>query len=94
MTNQDIEEAWIAAWDRLYQLIGGREGLLFALPDWREVSREELEGWIQDQAYDGYRVCLEQVWLRGRPAVRAVSREPISADFPEQPAETDPHPPE
>lgn len=94
MTNQDREEAWIAAWDRLYQLIGDRWGLLFVLPDWREVSREELKGWIQDQAYEGHRVRLEEVWLRGKPAIRGLLGGRISPDSPEQPAASDPNLPE
>ena len=94
MTNLDREEAWIETWDRLGQMTAGRRGLLFVLPDGKEVSREELEGWIQDQAYEGHRVCLEEVWLRGRPAIRGVLGEPIPADSPGQPAEPDPGPPE
>ena len=94
MTNLDREEAWIAAWDRLYQLTRGRGGLLFVLPDWKEVSQEELKGWIQDQAYEGHRVCLEEAWLRGRPAIRGVLGEPFPADSPGQPAEPDLDPPE
>lgn len=64
------EEAWIDRWGELYDLIGQKPNLLFCDANWQEITKDEAFGFIQDEAYEGYFVEYEEVWFKGKEAIR------------------------
>ena len=55
MSNADIEELWIDAWNQLYTLRGERRDVVCLL---------------QDSVYAGYQVHTAEVWYQGRKAIQ------------------------
>jgi hypothetical protein len=73
MSNTNIEMIWVDAWNELYDLIGSRKKVICLLPDFKEVSLDDCKGWLQDSAYDGFKLGLKEVWYKGHKAIQ-VSR--------------------
>ena len=72
-TNDEIETEWVNAWDQLYELIGDRRNVVCVLPDWKTVSVEDCQGWLQTSAYKGYTLTVRETWHAGEKAI-AVDR--------------------
>jgi len=68
-SNAEIEQRWIDAWEDVYELVGGRWGVMCLLPDGTIVDVDACLGWIQDAVYDRRLVTVKQVWIRGKPGV-------------------------
>ena len=73
MSNADIEMIWVDAWNDMYNMIGSRKNVIFLQPDFSEVSLDDCQGWLQDSAYDGYKLGMKEVWYKGKKAIQ-VSR--------------------
>jgi hypothetical protein len=68
-TNTEIEECWIDAWNELYDIIGEKQQVNCLLPDGSVVDLEACQGWLQESAYQGYRLKVETGWVLGRYGV-------------------------
>jgi hypothetical protein len=72
--NDDVEQQWIEAWNDLYELLKEhhgdvRYGVRCLLPDGRVTDIEECLGWLQDSAYDRYRLTVARGWVWGKPGI-------------------------
>ncbi|MBL9043397.1 MAG: hypothetical protein JNM83_17420 [Myxococcales bacterium] len=76
MSNADIEELWIDAWNQLYTLRGERRDVVCLLPDGQRCTFEDCLGWLQDSVYAGYQVHSAEVWYQGRKAIQVSRSEP------------------
>ena len=72
MSNADIEMVWADAWNDLYDLTGSRKNIMFLLPDLTEVSFDDCQAWLQDSAYDGYKLGMKEVWYKGKKAIQVL----------------------
>jgi hypothetical protein len=68
-----MEEEWIEAWNDLFDLVGKRWQVSCLLPDYSIVDIEACKGWLQDSAYCGYFLKVEEGWVEGRRGI-VVSR--------------------
>jgi hypothetical protein len=71
--NSEVEQAWIDAWNDLADLAGALWDAACLLPDFRCVSVNERQLWLQKYAYEGYSLALNEVWHEGRRGI-AVNR--------------------
>ena len=76
-SSADRERQWIDAWNDLFDIVGSRTDVRCKLPDGTVVDLENCKGWLQEQAYAGWHVGvqeskfgdrLEVVASRWRPA--------------------------
>jgi hypothetical protein len=58
-TNAERETWWIDAWNDLYDIVGTRSNARCKLPDGAIVGVEDCKGWLQDQAYAGWKVGVK-----------------------------------
>jgi hypothetical protein len=72
-TNTELEERWIGAWNDLFEVVGERWKVSCLLPDGFVVDIETCQGWLQDSAYEGYCLKVEEGWVKGERGV-VVSR--------------------
>jgi hypothetical protein len=68
-TNTEREMRWIKAWNDLFYIIGTRKKVDCLLPDGSIVDIETCQGWLQNAAYDGYRLKIEEGWIKGKLGV-------------------------
>lgn len=73
MNNTEIEMEWIDAWNDLSELAGDRYDVVYLLPDWKEITLKECQGWLQTSAYQGYKLSVGEVYYQGKKALQ-VSR--------------------
>ena len=64
------EEAWLDGWNELYEKLKQEPDLILITLDWLEMSQDETLGYIQNEAYAGYRAVYQQVWYKGRKALQ------------------------
>lgn len=62
-SNADIEMRWVDTWDKLLEIVGGRQGVPCQLPDLSVVDVEGCKGWLQKSVYEGYIVHVEEGWV-------------------------------
>jgi hypothetical protein len=55
-SNADQERWWIDAWNDLFDIVGRRTVGRCKLPDGTVVDVEACKGWLQEQAYAGWKV--------------------------------------
>jgi hypothetical protein len=55
-TSSEREMRWIDAWNDMYDIIGMRWQFDCLLPDGSVVDIDTCQGWLQDSAYDDYRL--------------------------------------
>jgi hypothetical protein len=56
ISKSDQEKWWIDAWNDLYDIVGARTNVRCKLPGGTVVDVEGCKGWLQEQAYDGWKV--------------------------------------
>jgi hypothetical protein len=71
--NTELEERWIDAWNKLFDIVGERRQFDCLLPDGSIADLETCKGWLQDSAYQGYLLKVEAAWVKGKQGV-VVSR--------------------
>jgi hypothetical protein len=69
------EQIWIDAWNDLYDLLKDKDNIKLLLPDWSEVSLDEMQGWIQQTAYENKLVRFDRVWYKGQKALQVITQE-------------------
>lgn len=69
VNNTELEERWIDAWSDLYEILGERWKVDCLLPDGLIVDIETCQEWLQDSAYEGYQLKVEESWVKGRRGV-------------------------
>jgi hypothetical protein len=55
-SKSDQERWWADAWNDLFDIVDERTDARCKLPDETVVDVEVCKGWLQDQAYDGWKV--------------------------------------
>jgi hypothetical protein len=70
-SNTELEMRWVDAWNDLYEIVGGHDGVKCQLSDGLIVSVEECKDWLQESAYEGYSLRIERGQVLGRPGVIA-----------------------
>lgn len=69
--NADLERRWIDAWNDLFEIVGSRTDVRCKLPDGTVVDVEGCKGWLQEQAYAGWHVAVQESTFDGRLEVAA-----------------------
>ena len=69
--NTELEERWIEAWNNLFDIVGERWKVSCLLPDGSVVDFETCQGWLQDSAYEGYCLKVEEGWVEGERGIVA-----------------------
>lgn len=64
--NTEIEERWVEAWNNLFDIVGERWQVNCLLPDGAIVDIETCKGWLQESAYQGYCLRVEEGWIKGK----------------------------
>ena len=77
VSNADIEQRWIDAWNDLLDLVRGRGNVPCQLPDGSVVTVDGCKAWLQERAYEGQRVGVKSGWVEGRQAVIAEILDPL-----------------
>jgi hypothetical protein len=67
----DIEMRWVQAWSDLYEITGPSADMRCILPDGQLVDVEVCKGWLQDSAYQGWLVKVEEGQQDGQRIVIA-----------------------
>jgi len=62
---------WVNAWSELMEIVKKRWDVRCMLPDYTVVSVKECQAWLQDSAYEGFRVSVRPGFVLGRPGVHA-----------------------
>jgi hypothetical protein len=70
-SNAEIEERWINAWSDLFELTRGRRDVPCQLPDYSVVTIEACQAWLQEKAYEGQLLEVNEGWVDGRQGVVA-----------------------
>jgi hypothetical protein len=65
-TNTEMEERWVDAWNDLYDVFGGVGAGDCALPDGSVIDFEACQSWLQQSAYEGYRLAVTAGTRDGR----------------------------
>ena len=73
ISNTELEERWIDAWNDLQDITGERWQVSCLLPDGSVVNVEICQGWLQESAYEGYYLKVEAGWVLGKQGI-VVSR--------------------
>jgi hypothetical protein len=68
-TNIQLEERWIEAWNALFDIVRERWQVNCLLPDGSVVDIETCKGWLQESAYQGYCLKVEEGWINGKRGV-------------------------
>lgn len=68
-TNAEIEERWVEAWNDLFDVVGERWQVECLLPDGWIVDIETCKGWLQESAYQGCCLRVEEGWVRGKRGI-------------------------
>lgn len=71
--NTETEERWIEAWNDLFDIVGKRWQVSCLLPDGSITDIETCKSWLQESAYEGYCLKVEEGWVKGKRGV-VVSR--------------------
>ncbi|MBE9014529.1 hypothetical protein IQ250_30515 [Pseudanabaenaceae cyanobacterium LEGE 13415] len=71
-TNAEIEERWIEAWNDLFDIVEERWRVSCLLPDGSIVDTETCKGWLQESAYQGYCLKVEEGWVNGERGIVAL----------------------
>ncbi len=68
MTKSNLEQemVWINAWNDLCDLITLHPDAYILLSDYKVVSEDEAQGWIQDAAYDDYDLEFSMIYFSRR----------------------------
>jgi hypothetical protein len=77
-SNADLEQRWIDAWNDLYDIVGSRTDVRCMLPDGTVVDVEGCKNWLQEQAYDGWEIAVQELKFDGRLEVAASRSRPDS----------------
>jgi hypothetical protein len=74
-SNTELEERWIDAWNDLFDMVEDRERWRVSclIPDGSVVDFETCQGWLQDSAYKGYYLKVDEGWVNGKRGI-VVSR--------------------
>ena len=72
----EVEMVWLDGWNTLYDAFETKPVILID-QEYRERSLDEMQTFIQEQAYSGYRVVFSNLWFRGKAAIRIVQGSPI-----------------
>jgi hypothetical protein len=59
-TSTEREMRWVDAWNDLFDIVGTRWQVDCLLPDGSIVDLDTCQGWLQDSAYDDYRLTLQE----------------------------------
>lgn len=51
---------WVDAWNDLFDIVGTRWQVDCLLPDGSIVDLDTCQGWLQDSAYDDYRLTVQE----------------------------------
>ena len=65
-SNADLERRWIDAWNDLFDIVGSRTDVPCHLPGGTVVDLEGCKGWLQEQAYAGWHVAVQESRSDGR----------------------------
>ncbi|MCU0535365.1 MAG: hypothetical protein MUD14_15865 [Hydrococcus sp. Prado102] len=68
-TNAEIEERWVEAWNDLFDIVGERWQVDCLLPDGLIVDTETCKGWLQESAYQGYCLKVEEGRVKGKRGI-------------------------
>ncbi len=69
------EQKWIDAWSELYDLIQDNNEIKLLLPDWSVVSLDDMQGWLQESAYQNKTFRFEWTWYKGQKALQVITQE-------------------
>ncbi len=69
LSNLEQEEAWIQAWDELDILMDKNSESYLLLPEYREASLSEVQGWIQGAAYESNRTTFKIEYDKGKNSI-------------------------
>ena len=67
---------WVNAWNDLLDLVGDRHDVACVLPDGTVMTVEQCKGWLQDSAYCGYSLSLNETFHKGCKAIAANRAKP------------------
>lgn len=68
------EQKWIDAWNELYDLIQDNNEIKLLLPDWSVVSLDDMQGWLQESAYQNETFRFEWIWYKGQKALQVITQ--------------------
>ena len=71
LSSLEQEELWVEGWEALYRLHDNGRKILIN-EQWQEISLEEAQGLIQDNAYQSRAWNFEEVFFHGRSAIRII----------------------
>jgi hypothetical protein len=60
---------WVEAWNDLFAIVGERWQVNCLLPDGSVVDIDTCQGWLQNSAYQGYYLRVEEGWVNGKRGV-------------------------
>ena len=69
LSNLEQEESWLRGWDELDDLMAKNPECYVMLPEYKEVTLSEAQGWIQDAAYESNRVVFKTEYYKGKNSI-------------------------
>ena len=69
LSSLEQEELWVEGWEALYRLHNNGRKILIN-EQWQEISLDEAQVLIQDNAYESRTWNFEKVFFRGASAIR------------------------
>lgn len=69
LSNLEQEDLWLSAWDELYELLEKYGEAFLLLPEYLESSLEDVQGWIQDEAYRSRKIVFQIEFYKGRESI-------------------------
>ena len=68
--NWQQEQAWIDKWNYFYDRQKEQKYQLFLDSDYSEIMEDDVLSFIQDQIYSGYSIIYEEIFFKGKKALR------------------------
>ncbi len=69
LSNSEQETLWVGGWNSLYEHVDSYPEAYILVPEYKEVSLEEAQGWIQDSAYNSYVTKFSISYYKGRKSI-------------------------
>ncbi len=74
----EIENIWIEAWNKLYDILNENPQIKFTFDEINEVSMDECQAYIQNTVYSGFMINFNYTYLKGKKAYKVSKGDMIS----------------
>lgn len=69
LSNTEQETIWINAWNEIHELVLRLPDSYILLPEFQEVTCEDAKSWIQDRAYESYKIKFSIDFYKGKKSI-------------------------